>query len=286
MAALMYSCGGEEKAADISNPETLEGSWRLVQTIEHGAEDTTNRSDGSSVVYQKHITATHFMWIAYDLTESNLLGTGGGTYTYDGSTYIEDIHFFYPPGSNERGQKIKFNVDFREGAWRHTGYVKLYDFDPESGDNLVTDSIIIDEIWEPLEPTAVNADLTLTGTWELVSFKEVTDSIYSEYPGFIAFFKHVTPTHFSWIHFSRDGDEVLAAATGPYKLVGEDYTETVRLVHPTDVMQKRDYSFNATVENGRWMLKGVIYTPDPDNPEEIDTAVVDEIWKLAGNEPM
>ena len=283
----LTGCGGPGTSEqEMVNPESLEGSWRLIKTIEHGAEDTTNRRDGSSVIYQKHITPTHFMWIAYDLTKKKLMGTGGGTYTYDGSNYVEDIHFFYPPGSNERGQKINFKADFGEGGWRHTGYVKVYDFDPDSGDNLVSDSIIIDEIWERIELTDGNTDLSLTGTWELVSYKEVTDSVYSEYPGFVAFFKHLTPSHFAWVHFNRDGDEVLAAATGSYTLVGDDYVESLSMVHPRGVMQDTSYPFKATTENGRWILKGVIFTPDPENPSDIDTAVVNEIWKLVGNQPI
>lgn len=286
VALMMYNCGGGEKTVNTSNPENLQGSWRLIRTIEHGAEDTTNRRDGKNVVYQKHITPTHFIWIEYDLDANELLGTGGGSYTYDGSRYIEDVQFFYPPGSNERGQQIVFNVDFGEGNWRHTGYVKVFDFDPESGDNLVSDSIIIDEVWEPIEPGGDNSDQRLVGTWELLSYKEVTDSIYSEYPGFVAYFKHLTPTHFAWVHFNRDGDEVLAVGAGPYTLVGDDYTESLRLVHPKGVLMGADLPFKASIENGRWIHKGIFFTPDPDNPGQADTAVVDEIWRLVGNQPM
>ncbi len=164
MLLTLARCGGQGGPQQkMDNPEALEGSWRLIRTIEHGVDDTTNRRDGSQIAYHKHITSSHFMWIEFDLDQSRLLGAGGGTYSYDGSTYIEDISFFYPPGSNERGQKIKFKVDFGDGAWRHTGYVKVYDFDPESGNNLVSDSIIIDEIWEPIDAGHDN-DLRLNGS--------------------------------------------------------------------------------------------------------------------------
>src|SRR5690606_17279755 len=82
------------------NAESVEGSWQLISRIDHAGGDTAWTELPDNIIYQKHITPTHFTWISYNTEEDVMSGAGGGTYTYIGDIYVEDIHFFYPPGSS------------------------------------------------------------------------------------------------------------------------------------------------------------------------------------------
>ena len=62
------------------------------------------------------------------------MGMGGGTYVIQGDKYIENINFFYPPGSNELGQSIPFDYEIKGNNWYHLGYVKIYEQSMETAD--------------------------------------------------------------------------------------------------------------------------------------------------------
>jgi len=270
---LFFQTGCNTKKAEESSEEeetSLIGTWELVKTLEIGHEDSTSRRNTEEKYYLKHITPTHFTWIEYDRQDDELLGAGGGTYTLVGNTYTEDIQFYYPPGSNELGQAIPFKVEFEDGLWHHTGYAKIMEFDPETGNVIVVDSAIIDELWNrtDVEP---NDNQQLVGTWELASYKEPSDSIWSEYPEFVGYTRLITPTHFIWIKYSNEGDELMALGGGLYDLQEGRYIENLKYWHPSDP----DYigvqaKFNYDLENDRWKILGAVEAKDEvDELEEI-----------------
>ena len=246
--------------------------------------DKTWNSDPEGLIYEKYISPTHFTWVSYQTDIDSLLGTGGGTYDYDinSSTYTEDIKFFLPAGSNEMGQTIPFDVRFEDGNWYHTGYAKVFEFDPDTGENIVVDSVKIEEIWERTDVKSSNDGLV--GTWQLESFKDHGDSIRTDYPEFVSIFKLVTPTHFVWVHYISEQDIVLAQGTGTYHFDGSIYTETLKSVYPSGSSQVGTVMpFESTIENNKWYLLGNIKRLEKDASGEMvakDSAVIDEVWKL------
>ena len=72
--------------------------------------------------------------------------------------------------------------------------------------------------------------MSLVGTWELVSVKNEGDSIWTEYPNFVGYLKHITPTHFNWVYFNTEGDEVSGEGGGLYNLKGINYIEYYLLI--------------------------------------------------------
>ena len=285
LLGVMNACSPEAKQEqeEEMGQNMLEGSWVLVKTVEVGHEDSTGRRNTKSRMYQKHVTPTHFTWIQYDVEDDKLNGTGGGTYTISENKYTEDIKFFYPPGAAELGQAIPFTAELKDGYWYHTGYVKLMEFDPESGENVASDSAIIDEIWERTS-NQVATDLRLVGSWELVKQKTEGDSVYTEYPDFVGYIKHITPTNFTWVYFNAEGDEVISEGGGTYTLEGDTYTETIEFIHPTGSKQVGTVlPFSCKLEEGLWYHTG--YTRrielDPDSGEMIslDSTRIDEVWR-------
>jgi hypothetical protein len=259
----------ENEAIAELQKEDLIGTWRLIKTIEIGHEDSTNRRDGVEKFYIKHVNDTHFIWVEYDRKKNMLLGTGGGTYTLKDNIYTEDIRFYYPPGSNEMGQAIPFKAEINnDGIWHHTGYAKLMEFDPETAESVMVDTAIIDELWERVDITPKDdSSGKLLGSWEIVNYLEQVDSTYSEYPSFYGIFKLMTPTHFTWVHYNTEADEIFALGGGPYSVVGDQYIELIEYIHPQEdskIGVNAVYTWSQEDEN-RWNIQGVV--EDKDYPE-------------------
>jgi hypothetical protein len=265
---------GEQASVSL---ETLEGSWRRVS--EKNQETGEWEMVPSNVINQKYLSATHFCWVNYDIEQDSLLGTGGGTYAYDAqsATYTEDIKFFLPAGSQLLGQAIPFEVKYENGQWFHTGYAKLFEFDPETGENVITDSAKIEEIWERTD--APLSQDGLVGTWQLESYKGEGDSLRSEYPDFVSYVKLITPTHFVWVHYLSEGDQVLAEGGGTYTYNGDTYTETLKFVYPSGSGQVGTVlPFDCKIEGDTWYHTGYIIMKD-ENDQPADSARIDEVWK-------
>lgn len=261
--------------------ESLEGSWRMISYRDQ--TDTAWKSHPDTRIYEKHISPTHFCWISYETDQDTLLGSGGGTYIYDkeSGTYTEDIKFFLPAGSQLLGQSIPFKVHFEDGKWYHTGFSKVFEFDPETGENVVTDSTKIEEIWERIDDHPEQDGLV--GTWQLESYKGEGDSIRSDYPDFVSYVKLLTPTHFLWVHYLGEQDQVLAEGGGTYVYNGDTYTETLNFVYPSGSGQVGTVlPFSCRVEGDTWYHKGhiIIHGQDEESGEAtVDSVLIDEVWK-------
>ena len=205
------SPGQKEEMAKVPS-DALLGTWKLVSYVDHQEGGTSWGKYGNNVIYEKYITPTHFTWVRYEKDNDNLVGIGGGTYTFDGKTYTEDIKFFLPPGSSQLGQAIPFEVAFEDGLWEHVGFSKVLEFDADKGEMTVVDSLKIEEKWEKVEAGVNTSHLSdILGTWELLSYRQEGDSLRSEYPGFVSYIKLITPTHFVWVRYNKEGDEVVGA---------------------------------------------------------------------------
>jgi len=254
-----------------NNP--LAGSWRLIKSIEIGDEDSTGRRHSGNIIYLKHLNSTHFTWIHYDKSRDKLLGTGGGTYALEAPLYTENIKFFYPSGSSELGQSIPFNIELKNDQWRHTGYSKIIEFNGETGEPVVADSAIIDELWQRVETKSEDdSNGKLIGTWNLISYKEPFDLIWRKYPDFVGYIKVITSTHFAWTKYNREGDEIIAIGGGTYSINNGHYTETINYHYPPrpEVIEI-NAEFDWKLENHTWYHFGEI-----EDGNQID--FVREIW--------
>lgn len=281
----LFLAGCYHKPID-QDKASLEGSWNLVSYVPHPyAGDGTNWVEyGDSIIYQKHLSPDHFAWFSYDLKNNQILGMGGGSYVVRDGKYIENIKFFYPPGSSELGQAIPFSVEFRSGFWYHTGYAKQMAVDMETGKLTVIDSNKIEEKWVRSEIKG-NPDTTLVGTWQLVSYRDRPDAAYTEYPEFVGYVKLLTPTHFTWIYYDMDGDEIYAAGSGEYTFDGQSYVEKLNMLHPDNLGQTGETIRFRTriINNTRWEHFG--YLPIVSIDESTgnivrDSSLIDERWKL------
>lgn len=262
----------KNKPVDVQ--ENIQGSWELVSYIDHQNNGTEWEAYGPDIIYQKHITDNHFAWFKYDRKNLQLLGMGGGSYEINKEgKYVEFLEFFYPPGSSELGQAIPFEVTFDQGKWYHTGRAKVMEISDE-GNMEVVGYNKIEEIWSPLFPTSKN-DHELIGTWSLDSYRERKGGPFLEYPDFTGYMKLITSTHFIWIKYDRDGDQIFSAASGPYEYDGTKYTETIKIIYPaSDNQIDTKITFKPFVTGHKWEHLGMMAPPEKGE----DSLLIDEVW--------
>jgi hypothetical protein len=101
----------------------------------------------------------------------------------------------------------------------------------------------------------------LPGTWDCVSLADA--------PKQIAHIKHLTPTHYTWVTYDRDRNEILAISGGTWSLKDGKYEEVCEFASDTHQhLRGKTNLFAVNLAGDKWDLKGV-----PDS--EID---VDEVW--------
>lgn len=261
-----------EKKSNLK--QDIQGSWELVSFVDHQNKGKDWEEYGPAIIYQKHITENHFSWFKYDSENLRLLGMGGGSYEInDEGKYVEFIEFFYPPGSSELGQAIPFYVKFNEGKWYHTGKAKIMEIG-EDGQMKVAGYNKIEEIWSPIMPASKNDD-ELIGTWDLESYREREGGPFLEYPNFTGYMKLITPSHFMWIKYDREGDQIFSAASGPYQYQNGKYIETIGMIYPPSKNQiNSKVIFKPIVSSHKWEHIGKMA------PEEKggDSLLIDEVW--------
>jgi hypothetical protein len=277
----LVACGGPEQMQKESNPESLVGTWERVSYVDTDFSDTTWVDQNPKIIFLKHLTPTHFTWLSFNTETEELQGTGGGTYQYDGTTYTEDIVYFYPTGSSIQGQTIPFTVDFVDGNWHHMGYFQDTEYDPEIVEIIRTDTSLIEELWKKVPDPEEVSDLV--GTWELVSQRNRNDSTRIELPPFMRYYKLITPTHFNWVQINMEDNEVYAQGGGTFSLDGNTYTEQLLYHHPVEeALRGLTIPFSIKMENGRWYHTGNLIRPVMDgdgNNTSFDTLYIDEVWQ-------
>ena len=117
------------------------------------------------------------------------------------------------------------------------------------------------------------------GTWNLESYRPTeSDSLRSEYPSFVEYIKLLTPTHFAWIKYNGEGDEVMAAASGTYSYQADVYVENINVSYPKgEGLVGTSPEFDADLEADSWHHLGQVYRLDSAGGEP-EASLVDEVW--------
>jgi len=210
-----------------------------------------------------------------------LIGMGGGNYIIKDEKYIEKIDFFFPPGSSELGQAIPFDMTFNNGEWYHKGMSKVRELDIESGELEEVGLMVIEEVWLPMQINA-NQESTIQKTWDLDEYRTGLDLEYIEYPDFTGYIKLITPTHFVWTKYDKEGDEIYGAGSGTYLIDEESYIENIKIIHPENTGQVGSViKFKKETYENKWKHFG--YVPEffvNEKTAQIvkDSILIDEYW--------
>ena len=272
-----FSCSQTSSPQQESpaEPISLLGTWDLLQYIDADDEQGKWLSYADTILYQKHLTSTHFTWIKYDLKNDQMLGMGGGNYHLKDNQYVENIDFFHPPSSSELGQSIPFEVRHEGGKWYHTGYAKEMSIDFDEGTMVALDSNKIEEIWTR-NSAQLTKDPSLHGTWGLEQYRYDKDDSYFEYPDMMGYMKLITSSHFIWVKYDTEGDQIFASGSGTYSYDGSgNYKENIEMMHPpAHTLRGTSVEFQIEISDHRWDLLGYgIQQPSG------DTLLIDEVWR-------
>jgi len=110
---IMAGCAGPGKGLMHRPPEVggvLEGTWEHVH------------ADSALFGQIKILNATHFVWVTYERATGAAIALGGGTYQFDGKTYVENLEF----GSDGLpldllGHDQVFKAEIGGDLWYHHG---------------------------------------------------------------------------------------------------------------------------------------------------------------------
>lgn len=131
------------------NKSKFEGTWKLVK-YKYNANDELSEVPGF-IRYVKNVTPTHFSWCSYSPADGSIVGTGGGTYTYDKNHYVEKTDYWYPSGEGIPGTQTSFEYSFKGKQWTIKGYIKSLAPNPKTGEFTEVDSTYLKEVWERLD---------------------------------------------------------------------------------------------------------------------------------------
>lgn len=108
------------------------GAWRCVKSVHGGVNKKVE-----DVVFVKYITKTTFTWVSSSKETKIVRSAMGGTCTFDGKTYTENIAFIGPDMTRFLGKKHVFTTEVKGNKMRIFG--------------TMSDKVYIDEVWERVE---------------------------------------------------------------------------------------------------------------------------------------
>ena len=120
---------------------------------------------------------------------------------------------------------------------------------------------------EPKKTEAMTEN-KLLGTWKQVKAKFRGNEV--KIPEGTTQLKHVTPTHFMFVDFDKDG-KFIDAFGGPYTLKGEKYEETLEygVGDVFKVLKGKPQSFTWKVEGNKWYHNGTL----------TNGLTIEEVWE-------
>ena len=136
LVVMIASCSAPKKETPVETKtpaQELEGVWKITYGKITYPDTVVEVTDSRQV---KILVGGRF---AHGNQETDsTLTAGGGTYTYDGQTYTENIEYFTIPSLV--GQSVKFDIKLEDGKWSHSGTIRIDDED-----------IKLEEVWERVE---------------------------------------------------------------------------------------------------------------------------------------
>jgi hypothetical protein len=117
-ALLMDLGGGVSQFSRTDNgTENLAGNWRITGRMRDGTMQPIEKSARKTL---KILSSTRFQWMAINTETKEFFGTGGGTYTFTGGKYTENIEFF-SRDSTRVGASLTFDGSVANKVWTHKG---------------------------------------------------------------------------------------------------------------------------------------------------------------------
>lgn len=121
----IYSCHQEKPASEFpvtSGENSIEGTWKLVYA-DIKEKDSLQIKDLSNTKFIKIINESHFAFFNQDHGSSENFMAGAGTYTFNGTDYIETLDFIASP--DYRGHVFPFKAEVKGDSLIQQGHEKI-----------------------------------------------------------------------------------------------------------------------------------------------------------------
>lgn len=124
----------------------------------------------------------------------------------------------------------------------------------------------------------------LKGVWELISYKYGSETSFSGVPSFVQYKKFISDDNFHWVSYGENGDDVIGAGGGKFKLENGKYIETIEFFHPVGTgLIGNSTKFDFTLEGDTWAIEGFIKSvkldPTTGRTLSIDSIKLSEVWQ-------
>ncbi len=118
---IIASCSEEIKPPE-QDSSPIEGTWKMTYA-EIRENDSVQVKDLSSTDFIKIINRSHFAFFNQERGTHENFTAGAGTYTFDGSEYIENLDFIN--FVDYRGHTFSFEVEIKGDSLIQQGFEKI-----------------------------------------------------------------------------------------------------------------------------------------------------------------
>jgi hypothetical protein len=128
IALIAWSCDKDAKSKEGQmNPlkqeiSPIEGTWKMTYA-EIRENDSVQVKDLDSTDFIKIINKSHFAFFNQERGTQDNFTAGAGTYTFDGSNYVENLEFINY--MDYRGHSFSFDVEIKGDSLIQKGYEKI-----------------------------------------------------------------------------------------------------------------------------------------------------------------
>lgn len=234
----------ESTATHEKTASPLEGTWKLLAA--RWNSDTKQFADNT--IY-KIYTGNRFAFIFYDEATNTFSGGGGGTYTVDGSQFIEHLEYFsYDTTAVGTSQTYQFEIT--NGIFHQTGILNTEKYP----------NYAIHEFYERVEPGigSLTDKHPLVGVWNIeeASYGGKESDIAGRYGKVIKIF---TPGFFYGAFFNPKTGYFNGITFGTWEPENSgSFSETIKAYSWDASAVGKTMTFNWRIENGKFYQTGKI----------------------------
>jgi hypothetical protein len=244
----------DDTAEETFDPTIIQGTWEM----------TLNMPADSDVAIPmnykqyKFYTKDRFFFIAFDQDTVGLFG--GGTYTIDRDTFVENLEFMSSDMSD-------YPTSF---SYSHTidgdSFVQKGVMPSLSGEN---EDFQLEEHYKKVEgPISEDTDHPYVGLWKMVQDQSGEATELQSIPDSVMRMKIVTPGHFYIVNWNTNRLMPYSAVFGSQKMEDGKYVETVLANTMDNSMNGVIIPYTAEGGEGTFRMHGEI--PMEEGPYKID----------------
>lgn len=220
----------EDDQTPQNKKNNIKGAWRMISSGAPGDSEMT-------VV--KIVTDTYFTNASFDKNGREFIGTSGGTYSFVGNNYSENLEYF-TWDSTKVGTTNTFNYKISNNRLELSG-----DRDGEP----------FEETWERIDEFDTKA-APLAGAWRIRQRQREEGNMSTIEWGPRKTLKILSNNRFQWIAYNTDTKEFFGTGGGTYTTKDGKYVETLEFFSRDPQRVGAQLTFNFEVEGNKWHHKG------------------------------